>query len=219
MEKQLTYMIIEYTKSDVEYIDGFVSYLEKGSQEIVDFFNINHLDSKIKVTLWDSLEDFRNKYLKSGCKSSVPNWICGFTNNYDVETLTLGEYRKTSGHEDSNLQDLMHLILHEFTHACSYSISTSNKYYAWLGEGLATTISHQYDDVPLRFNASLDEMIHGCNNYSNYHTMFVYVLDTYGRDYILKLLKDFDLLKNETPRLYEETKNFIDGKNYNIKHQ
>lgn len=218
MKKQLTHMIIEYTKCDEKYIDGFVSYLEKVSQEIVDFLNINYLDSKIKVTLWDSLEDFRNLYLKLGWNSSVPNWVCGFANNCDVETLTLEEYRKTSGHEYANLQDLMHLILHEFVHACNNILST-NKHYAWLSEGLATTISHQYDDDDLKFNASLNEMINGCHNYSNYHIMFIYVYNTYGRDYILKLLKNFDLLKKETPRLYEETKELSWKEKYIIKHQ
>lgn len=35
--------------------------------------------------------------------------------------------------------------------------------------------------------------------------MFCYVYETYGRDYILSLIRNNELLKNDTPKLYEET--------------
>lgn len=38
--------------------------------------------------------------------------------------------------------------------------------------------------------------------------MFNYVLNTYGRDYILRLITDENLLKNKTNKLYEETKEY-----------
>lgn len=54
-------------------------------------------------------------------------------------------------------------------------------------------------------------MIDGNIDYRNYHTMFKYVLDTYGREYILSLINNSNLLVSETPKLYDEVK----GK-YNI---
>lgn len=218
MKKELKYMIIEYTSSDKKYIDEFVSYLEQVSQEIVEYFNIDFLDNRIKIRLWNSLEDFRNLYLKYGYSltkdGNVPNWVCGFVYNSDVEALTLDEYKKTHGHEKDNLKDLMHLILHEFVHACENTMS-NNGHYAWLSEGLATTISHQYRGANLIFNATLVEMINGCQDFSNYYTMFTYVSNTYGHNYIMKLLKNFDLLKIDTPRLYEETINYVEKEKQN----
>ena len=76
----------------------------------------------------------------------------------------------------------------------------------WLTEGLATFLAHQYDDKELEFNATLEEIKVGKTSYTNYYIMFNYVLNTYGKDYILKLIKDEELLQNETNRLYEETK-------------
>lgn len=212
MKKELAYMTIKYTKSDEKYIDGFISYLEQVSQEIIDFFNIDHLDNKISATLWDSLESFRDLYLKlNQDETKVPDWVCGFVHDRNVETLTLSEYRKTHGHENASIQGLMRLILHEFIHACHRSIS-SHKSYAWLSEGLATTISHQYDNSSMSFDATYKEMLNGGSNYCNYHTMFSYVKDTYGRDYVLKLINDFTFLEKETPRSFKETKNYVENK-------
>lgn len=213
MKKELSYMIIEYTKKDEKYINDIIVYLEHVSQEIIDFFAIENLNNKIKVTLWDSLENFRNLYQKLGysltADGKVPEWICGFAYNCDVEALTIEEYKKTRGHENANVQDLMHLILHEFVHACHNNI-LNNEHYAWLSEGMATTISHQCDESELKFNATCDEMIHGCQNYLNYHTMFSYVIDAYGKDYVTKLIKDYAFLEKETPRLYKEVKEYVE---------
>ena len=43
--------------------------------------------------------------------------------------------------------------------------------------------------------------------------MTKYIVDTYGRDYFKKLIVDNNLALNETPRLYEEAKEFYN--NYN----
>lgn len=210
MVRELNYMIINYSNNDLEYIDYICNELDKKSQEIVDFFDIKDFGKKVSVTLFDSLELFRSECAKVNrtLVSNVPEWVCGMKiPNGDIYTLCLEEYRKTKGHENKCIEDLVYLILHEFTHACHGKVKKDNQRgYAWLVEGLATTISHQYDNSLLVFNASLDEMIKGTKDYKNYHTMFKYVLDTYGRNYVLELIKNYDLLVKDTPRLYEEVR-------------
>lgn len=210
MEIELKYIILKYTEKDIEYIDLLKSEIEKRCQEIVDFFNIKDFGEKIEVKLFGTLEEFRefcevkNKLCLDE-KGKLPEWVCGVSFKGRIITLTLEEYRKTKSHEDKTIDDLILLILHEFTHSCHDKIiDRSKKLYKWLSEGLATTISHQYDKHELSFNATLDQIIHGKCNYINYHTMFKYVLDTYGRDYILELLKNHDLLVADTPKLYDE---------------
>lgn len=214
MKKELKYMIIDYTEEDKAYIDSFTNLLEKISQEIIDFFAIEKIDTKINVKLYNSLEEFRKIYVEIGFKldknGQVPNWICGFAFKKNVYTLSLKEYRKTKGHENDSLNDLIYLILHEFTHACN-NIVSNNKKYAWLSEGLATTISHQYDNYKLFFNCSLNEMINGPTDYRNYHTMFSYVYKKYGKYYILSLINDFNMLEHDTPILFEEVKDYFNN--------
>ena len=211
MKKELKYMTIEYTSEDLGYIELFIDELNRISEEIVRFFNIKEFGNKVHVVLNDKLEKFRQKYIEVGYyleeDGTVPKWSCGFADGDIVETLCLKEYRKTLSHENADVEDLLHLILHEFTHSCHNKVMLDQeKYYVWLSEGLATTLSHQHDKSELIFNATLDEMKDGLTDYRNYHTMFKYVLDTYGRDYVLKLIEDYDLLVSHTPVLFEETK-------------
>ena len=91
-------------------------------------------------------------------------------------------------------------------HACHQKYTNNAKLPAWLSEGLATTISHQYDNKELSFDASLEQMLNGGTDYKNYHTMFSYALKKYGRKYILDLLKNKKKLEKETLKLYEEVR-------------
>lgn len=216
MNKELKYIILDYNQSDLSFINEFSEFIEFHSDKIVEFFDIKNFGFKIKVKLWCNLEMFRNYYKEIGYNldknGNVPKWVCGFAHGESVEVLTLDEYKKTQSHENAIVDDLKYLILHEFVHACHKKVSSNNSY-SWLSEGLATTISHQYDNASLEFNATLDEIINGCHNYVNYYTMFKYVYNTYGRNYILSLIEDYDLLKKETPKLYEEVSIYV--KRYN----
>jgi hypothetical protein len=220
MKKELTNMIINYTDKDLNYIEEIAKFVESKSKEIIAFFDIKRIEPKIKIYLYDSLTKFREKYIELGLnltdKSIVPLWVCGFTfNDTEIYTLCLEEYRKTRSHEKDNIGDLEHLILHEFVHSCYwyYIKNQSNyKYMAWLSEGIATTISHQYDDEKLSFNASLEEMQNGCQNYSNYYAMFTYVFKKYGKVYILDLINDSAKAVQMTPILYKETKEYYSKK-------
>ncbi len=216
MKKELDSMIIYYTEKDMEYIDEVIDYINNNCKEIMDFFNVLQLDKKVNVYLHSSVEEFREKCKECGFgdeNGNVPLWICGFKNDKnEIHTLCLDEYRKTEGHKNGNLTDLKYLILHEFSHrvySCATKddgISYSKGRYVWLNEGMATALSHQYDNVKLSLTASLEDMINGCNNYNSYHTMFVYTLETYGRDYILQLVHNYDKLVEDTPKLFDEAK-------------
>ena len=225
MEKETKYMIISYTDKDLKYIDYLVENIDKIAEEIVNFFDINDFGEKIKVVLNDSLEAYREKYIETGFfldkDGSVPKWSCGFSFQNKVETLCLEEYIKTRNSNTGNKEDLLYLILHEFTHACYKRVRRDKRRYKWLSEGLATTLSHQYDNSELIFNATLNNVCDGVvSDYRNYHTMFKYVLDTcpeemklfdnFGREYILKLIDDYDLLVQDTPKLYNEVREKYD---------
>lgn len=61
----------------------------------------------------------------------------------------------------------------------------------------------------MSFDIELDELELGNIDYTNYYTMFYYVLKKYGKDYVMNLIGDFDLQVQETKKLYYETKNFV----------
>lgn len=213
MRKVLKYLIINYTEKDLDYIEVMIDKIESISQEIMNFFELKKIQNKIEVNLNSELDIFRKKYLETGYylsdDNTVPKWICGFSFDNKIETLTLKEYQKTYNHKNANINDLCYLILHEFCHACYDLVSTCDDWYAWLNEGIATTISHQYDNKPLTFDITLEEAIYGCQDYNNFHTMFVIIYQKYGKEYILNLIKNYKLLETETPKLITETKKIV----------
>lgn len=205
MIKELKYINLEYNECDKNYIDELIDYINLSSEEITNFFSIDSFNPKVEIKLYDYINKFNEWYYYFN-KKEAPLWFCGFSFKmngvYHINVLSLEKYKKTQGHEKHNLNDLKCLIMHEFVHSCVLKINNSSLP-AWLNEGIAIKLSHQYDNKEYKFNASLNEMINGCNNYINYYTMFSYVIDKYGKDYILDLIlnnKAFD----ETEKLYND---------------
>ena len=203
MVKELKYIIIEYTDKDLEYIDDICKEIDSKSQEIIDFFEIGNIDNKVQVKIFDDIKDFREFYTNF-YNEEPKKWACGFASDYDVYTLSLSEYRKCYTHEKASISDLMKLIIHEFIHV-AHAKRNNNLDCKWLREGLATYLSGQYSDAS-SINCTYDELLNGCS-YINYKVMFEYVLNNYGKEYVLKLIDDEEFLNKETKRLYEEAKN------------
>lgn len=203
-KKELKYIKIEYNDEDISYIEELCDYVNQSCENIIMFFQLKNFREKINVRLWNNITSFRKHY-KQVQTVEPKMWVCGFVNNSYVEILSLNEYRKAKTHENATLNDLKYLIMHEFVHSCHRKLTSEPTYY-WLGEGIAVYLSHQQDECKKKFDMTLEQVKNGGPNYVNYYTMFDYVYKTYGKNYILDLIMNFELLKRDTPRLYEETK-------------
>lgn len=212
MKKKFKYMNLEYTEKDYEYIDRLISHIDHNCKSIVDFFQITNFGESVSVKLFDNLETFRSECSKIKNDHTVPLWLCGLSfyknGKCYIYTLCLQEYKKTQYHYNDSLVELELLIMHEFVHACHQKYTKNRTLPVWMSEGLATTLSHQYDNIKSNFDATLDQIIYGGTDYKNYYLMFSYVLNNYGRNYILNLLKSKDKLQAQTSILYEETQSY-----------
>lgn len=209
MLKSIKYLDISYSESDLEYISEIAEFLDKNTDEIVSFFEITDFGEKIHLTLYNDLNTFRTDTQRITNKV-FPDWFCGLSYSNCIMVLSLSEYVKTKGHEKHTLNDLERLILHEFVHSCHRRVSKINC--AWLAEGLACTLSHQYDKARLVINASLEDILSKTVDYKNYNTLLRFAYTTYGKEYILKLIHDNKFLIAETPKLYKEAVIFLSNK-------
>lgn len=137
MIKELKYITLEYTVDDLEYIDYITEEIETISEEIVNFFEGLKLDKKIQVKLFNDLGKFKEACLEYKRDKTIPDWLSGLTHCDGVYTLSLKELRKTKSPNKDTVDDLAHLILHEFTHACMNAFVDYNKKCMWLSEGIA----------------------------------------------------------------------------------
>lgn len=202
------FYIIEYDEKDKKYIDLFVSTLNKSYQDIMNFFNLDNLEKKITIKLWNNVTDFRN-HTKNKLNIDEEEWVIAraYFTDKEIHILTLEEIKKCKGHSKDNIENMLKCLTQEFVHIC-HSIY-SKKTLRWYGESLAVILSNQYNNYKLYINCTLDELLNGYVDYINYYTIGKYLFDTYDRKYILKLLKDKNLLEEQTPRIYEETKLYI----------
>ena len=208
MKIELDSIIIEYNNCDLPYIDDLITSLNEKITEILNFFNFSEIKPKVQVRLWSNLNAFREN-----APFPISESTCGYAyENSKIEVLSLEILKGLKYHEHEKIDNLIALIAHEFVHICHNRFSEEESY-VWLWEGLATFLSHQYNKSDFHFETTLEEMKEEKNtDYREYFTMFYYVYTEYEKEYIFDLLKDFELSKKETPRLYEETKKII--KNY-----
>ncbi len=218
MKKELKNFIIKYSEKDLDYIDYIIDECEKRSDYILEFLGLEEVPYKIEIEIYPTLDEFLDYYVANSNyekKEDVPTWLVGVCfGGRCIKTLCFEEYKKR--HEYDDLDALPDLFLHEFTHAAtrmaSPEVYAKHKYPYWFLEGIATYLSGQYEHreekrgKSFSFNVSLDDVIKRGSFYPAYYLFFKYVVETYGRDYIIRLLNDYDLIMSETPKLYEEVK-------------
>lgn len=66
-------------------------------------------------------------------------------------------------------------------------------------------LSGQYKDVK-EIKGTIDDLLNKRCSYTDYKLIFEYAFNTYGKDYILKLIDNEELTNKETKRLFEEAK-------------
>ncbi len=209
MNIELEYINVEYTEKDLHYINILTKKVDIDTREIASFFSIKNLNPKINLKIFNDISQFRYECSKTypmlDSNGNLPESVCTYLIDNNIYVLTYDEFLKIKDHHNYTLDDLLRLILQEFVYYC-FRNKKCRQTYPWLEEGLALTLSHQYDDSSINFTATYDEIIYGGATAQSYYAMFKYVLDFYGNDYIKLLISDFDLLETDTPKLYEEAK-------------
>lgn len=215
----LNNVIINYTESDINYIDELINNLKLKGQQIIDFFNLTTLDRPTYIFFYNTIERFREKAKTRNSTGHVPTWLCGWAttkpSRHEIHVPSFSEYIKTESHENDTIEDIISLVLHEFTHNCfdSYRFQNNNrKTLMWLHEAMATILSNQKNNLTITCSVE-DLLSENQVAYHNYFTMGTYLLSMRGKDYILSLIRNYKLLKAETPSIYLDTIKWLDNKN------
>ncbi len=202
---------IYYNECDREYMNEIIAYFELYYKDVMNFFNINKMDKKVIIKLWDDSDIFR-KDLKEITGNDMPFWATGSSKNnrndeYSrIDYLSLKEIKKIDYHKNETIDDLKKGILHEFVHTChSQSCNYNYPKEYFLTEGVATYLAHQYDDCEL--NVSIETILDDVDyvEYENYRFLFNKLVALYNHDDLL------DILNNKAKLDYEIVINYING--------
>lgn len=217
MEKiTFAYFEIEYSKKDTEEIQLIANKLKDKYLDIMHFFNLERLERKVFIKLWDNLNEYRNFFNErmKEYNKKVPEWEVGRSiSNFEecrIDLLNLEETKKCRGHQNDTIDSLIKVCIHEFVHTCHYAYNGNKDSMTWFCEALATNLSNQYEN--LYFNCSLNDILDGKANYINYYSMGKYLIDNCDKNYILELAKNKELLEKDTADIYDQVSNYASKK-------
>ena len=202
---------IHYTKDDLDYIPEIINFLTERIPELTNFFKLENLDTKDKpqIILYNNYNQFRNDCVIYNIGSS--SYIVAFFKRIHgintIRALNLKEQKKGTGHENDNLEKLMLRLLHEyahFLHRIKINMPLTEGSTLWFIEGLATTITHQYDHLPLETTCNIEDITNQKVGYNTYRTLMTYLLQEYGQEFLLNILDKKDVQENLLPTICEE---------------
>ena len=214
MEKNSLYAKFIYSKEDETLVDELDAYLNDNAERIFDFFDsaLERKPLNIKIIPTKKEYDELNQKRRG---VEIPKWSIGTFYDNTIEYVSLNDYKNTTHafppeKYDEALEYYKKTFVHEFTHyvLLIYKEQFNNDYpIKYLNEGIAQYLSGQRDDNKYEFNYSLDDILSN-NCYAGWFLMTKYIVEEYGREYFLELVVDNELAIKETPRLYEEVKNY-----------
>lgn len=207
---------INYSKQDKEYIEEVINYITIRIPKILLFFQEKSLDKKIKIKLWDSIDDFRN-YMKLDLKRELADYIVGLSEKEEIHVVSLNELIKNRPND--NLEDLKKLIIHEIVHTIHLQSRNYNWSLSYVSEGIATYLSGQYSDSKLLNNLSeipfsIEKILMGEASYDAYYILFAYLFENSSREYILNLVKGTrEYQEKEAYKIYKGANEWLKKKN------
>lgn len=211
--------LIYYNEEDKNVV-YLIDSLNEGSKQIMNFFNLKSFSNKIVIKIYYLLDDYIthvNLYL-SGDNRIYQDWMKADTFDGNINMLSLDLCQKSQVHKNFTLEDFKKSILHELTHICHHKLTDGNNQpcYTWLAEGLATNLSGQKYNS--KINCTYEELItnfyNAKNSYGVAYQIVKYGLENYGKDFILKLINNYNELNIIAPLLFEEAKSKM-GSNVN----
>lgn len=187
--------IIYYDVND-KNIKYLINALETKANKIMKFFGLENLSKKMIVKIYYSVDDYKSHLvpcLEENGKTYY-EWMIADTYDDNINMLELSLCQGLDSHQYDMIEDYMGYILHEFVHICHHELLGENNSHGhtWFSEALATNVSGQdYSGniINCTYNELKDDFNSASNNYPTAYLMGKFMLDHYGRDFVLNLIK------------------------------
>lgn len=194
-------------------------------KEIFSFFNSEEVDLPFNIYIYDSLENLVDGLRKRGF-SKDPDYMCACTKDRD-KSLNYFEPKDNPNYDEWTKEEYKSVIFHEFVHGIQYTLFG----YApeWVTEGIAKVLDGTYKkgikylmenyintrDIPDQKEIEEEFGFHDYDSYDYAFIMVSYIIEVYGKDYLIELLKDSNKLNNEKVGLLNRAVNYYNRKYFN----
>ena len=194
---------IIYFDENISYIPEVVDYLESKINNIMTFFELDSLNSKRKIVIYNDLELYK-KHIEQFYE--YHDYMCADTNDGNINLLSLEEAHKTNEHKKMTLEELKSTILHEFVHICQQDCELEHldSDIVWFWEALATNLGNPEAFTKVVINATNEEIKDFNSLPCNYLIAFTigsYMLENYSHEDILEYIKYPTKLLNDSEKI------------------
>ena len=218
----MKYIIENKNSNYKEVIDKIIN---ERKHEIFDFFGADEIDLPFTIYIYDSIESLVKGLKNRGFKDDT-DYMCACQKDED-NSLNYFEPKDNPNHDEWNKEEYKNVIFHELIHGIEYNLFG----YApeWVTEGIAKYLDGTYSkgikylmenyinirDMPNQ--REIEEKFGECD-YDSYDYAFImvsYIIDAYGKDYLIELLKDINKLNKEKIGLLNRAINYYNRKYFN----
>ncbi len=205
-----------------EYILHIDKLLERSKQEILDFFQVPYQEFKVTTYIYKDNESLREGLKRRGIglypAHMVACQVDEDTKRNIKRSINLYE-PPTKSNNSYNKKEYDQCVYHELVHYITDMLF--GKLPEWITEGIATQLDGSYKkditnlikniieyEIPNINDMKGDFFVYIINNpenpqekktiYNGYdlsHLMIRYILEVYGRDYLLDLLRNKEMIK------------------------
>lgn len=199
--------------------------INERKQEIFDFFNTDNIDLDFNIYIYDSIESLaRNMRLRG---YNDPDYMCACFKDED-NSLNFFEPKDNPNQAEWSKDEYKQVIFHELIHGIQFNLFGTTP--EWINEGIAKVLDGEYSkgikylmenyinirEIPEQ--REIEEEF-GCHDYDSYIYAFImvsYIIEMYGKNYLIELLKDSNKLNMEKVGLLNRAINYYNRKYFNL---
>ena len=186
--------------SNSSYSQTIDTIINKRKNEIFNFFNSKEVDLPVTVYIYNSIEDLVNGMIERGYKND-PDYMCACQKDED-NSLNYFEPKDNPSENEFSKEEYKNVIFHELVHCIQFNLFGTTP--EWINEGIAKYLDGTYskgikwlldnyinnNPIPAQEEIENEFGMHGYDSYDYAYLMVSYIIDYYGKDELIEVLKN-----------------------------
>jgi len=189
-----------------QIIDEIINDRKK---EIFSFFNSEEINLPVTVYIYNSIEELVNGMKEREFRND-PNYMCACQKDED-NSLNYFEPKDNPSENEWSKEEYKNVIFHELVHCIQFNLFGTTP--EWINEGIAKYLDGTYskgikwlldnyinnNPIPSQREIEDEFGMHEYDSYDYAYLMVSYIIDYYGNDKLIEMLKnkeEFQLIKN-----------------------
>lgn len=195
--------IMQNSKSNYnQIIDNIINERKK---EIFSFFKSEEINLPVTIYVYNSIEELVKGMRERGFKND-PDYMCACQKDED-NSLNYFEPKDNSDENGWDKENYKNVIFHELIHCIQFNLFGTTP--EWINEGIAKYLDGTYskeikwlldnyinnNPIPNQIEIEEEFGMHEYDSYDYAYLMVSYIIDYYGKDELIEVLKNKEKLE------------------------